>query len=118
MALVELVELGLVCEQRRQAHDLGALNVAQILQAVEHVGELLGAHGRARRARDGAAACHEQVSVVGHDAVFLVEVERLIEAFAQLGKVLQRATQKCHVAADGSPACEAGDGLRHDGLED
>ena len=28
MALVELVELGVACEQRRQAHDLGALDVA------------------------------------------------------------------------------------------
>ena len=118
MALVELIELGVVCEQRRQAHDLGTLDIAQVLQAVKHVGELLSAHGRARRARDGAAACHEQVRVVGHDAVLLVEVERLIEAFTQFGKVLQRAAQKRHVAADGPAAREAGDGLRHDGLED
>ena len=92
MALLELVELGVACEQWRQAHDLGALDVAQILQTIEHVGELLGAHGLARRARDGATTCHEQVRVVGHDAVLLVELERLVEAFAQFGKVLQRAT--------------------------
>lgn len=92
MTLLELVELGVVCEQRRQAHDLRTLDIAQVLQAVKHVGELLGAHGLARRARDGAAACHEQVRVVGHDAVLLVELERLIEAFTQLRKVLQRAT--------------------------
>ena len=92
MALVELIELGVVCEQRRQAHDLGTLDIAQVLQAVKHVGELLGAHGRARRARDGTAARHEQVRVVGHDAVLLVELERLIEAFTQLRKVLQRAS--------------------------
>ena len=51
-----------------------ALDVAQILQAIEHV-RLLGAHGLARRARDGAAAGHEQVRVVGR-AVLLVELKR------------------------------------------
>ena len=58
----------------------------EVLQAIEHVGELLGAHGLARRARDGAAAGHEQVRVVGHDAVLLVQLERLVEAFAQFGQ--------------------------------
>ena len=37
MAGVELVQFGLVGEQRRQTHDLAALDVAEVLQALEHV---------------------------------------------------------------------------------
>ena len=118
MALVELGELGIVGEQRGQAHDLRTLHVSEVLQAIKHVVELLGLHRGARRARDGAAAGHEQVGVLRDDAVLLVEVQRLVEAFAQLGQILQRAAQKRDVAADGTPARQAGNGLRHHGLED
>ncbi len=55
---------------------------------------------------------------LGHDAVLLVQVEREVEAVAQLGEVLQRAAQEGDVAADGTAARQAGDGLGHDGLED
>ncbi len=68
--------------------------------------------------RHGGAARHKQVSVLGHDTVLLVQVEREVEAVAQLGEVLQRAAQEGNVAADGTAARQARDGLGHDGLED
>ena len=68
--------------------------------------------------RHGGAARHEQVSVLGHDTVLLVQVEREVEAVAQLGEILQRAAQEGDVAADGTAARQARDGLGHDGLED
>ena len=37
VAGVELVQFRLVDEQRGQAHDLAALDVAEVLQALEHV---------------------------------------------------------------------------------
>ena len=115
---MKLVQLGLVGEQRGQAHDLAALDVAEVLQALEHVGEQLGLHRLAGRAGDGAAAGHEQVGVLRDDAVLLVQVQRFVEAFAQLRQVLQRTAQEGHVAADGAAARQAGDGLRDHGLED
>ena len=66
----------------------------------------------------GGAARHKQVGVLGHDTVLLVQVEREVEAVAQLGEVLQRAAQEGDVAADGTAARQARDGLGHDGLED
>ena len=68
--------------------------------------------------RHGGAARHKQVSVLGHDAVFLVQVEREVEAVTQLGEVLQRTAQEGDVAADGTAARQARDGLGHDSLED
>ncbi len=56
--------------------------------------------------------------VLGHDDVLVVEVEREVEAAAQLGEVLQRAAAERHMAADGTTARQARDGLRHPGLED
>ena len=55
---------------------------------------------------------------MGHNAVLLVQVEREVEAVAQLGEVLQRAAQEGDVAADGTAARQARDSLGHDGLED
>ena len=68
--------------------------------------------------RHGGAARHKQVGVLGHNAVLLVQVEREVEAMAQLGEILQRAAQEGDVAADGTAARQARDGLGHDGLED
>ena len=68
--------------------------------------------------RHGGAARHKQVSVLGHDTVLLVQIEREVEAVAQLGEVLQRAAQEGDVAANGTAARQARDGLGHDGLED
>ena len=68
--------------------------------------------------RHGGAARHKQVSVLGHDTVLLVQVEREVEAVTQLGEILQRAAQEGDVAADGTAARQARDGLGHDGLED
>ena len=68
--------------------------------------------------RHGGAARHKQVSVLGHDTVLLVQVEREVEAVAQLGEILQRAAQEGNVAADGTAARQARDGLGHNGLED
>ena len=70
------------------------------------------------RTRNRAAARHEQVGVLGHDDVLVVEVERLVEALAQLGKVLQRAAEEGDVAADGTAARQARNGLRDHRLED
>ncbi len=50
--------------------------------------------------------------------MLLVQVERDVEAVAQLGEVLQRAAQEGNVAADGAAARQAGDGLGDHGLED
>ena len=55
---------------------------------------------------------------MGHDTVLLVQVEREVEAVTQLGEILQRAAQEGDVAADGTAACQARDGLGHDSLED
>ena len=55
---------------------------------------------------------------MGHDAVFIVQVEREVEAVAQLGEILQRAAKEGDVAADGTTARQARDGLGHDSLED
>ena len=68
--------------------------------------------------RHGGTARHKQVGVLGHNAVLLVQVEREVEAVAQLGEVLQRAAQEGDVAADGAAARQTRDGLGHDGLED
>ena len=68
--------------------------------------------------RHGGAACHKQVGVLGHNAVLLVQVEREVEAMAQLGEILQRAAQEGDVTANGTAARQARDGLGHDGLED
>ena len=69
-------------------------------------------------ARDSAAAGHEQMRVLGHDDMLVVQLQRLVEAFTQLGKVLQRAAEKGHVTADRAAARQAGDGLGHNRLED
>ena len=53
------------------------------------------------------------MGVVGHDDVLVVQLERLVEALAQLGEVLQGAAEERHVAADGAAARQAADGLRH-----
>ncbi len=50
--------------------------------------------------------------------MLLVQVEREVEAVAQLGEVLQRAAQEGDVAADGTAARQARDSLGHNGLED
>ena len=118
VAALELGVLVLVGEQRSQAHDLGALDVAEALQALDHVVELLGTGAVALRAGDGAAARHEQMRVLRHDDVLVVKLQRLVEALAQLGQILQRAAQEGDVSPDGTAACEAGDGLGHHGLED
>ncbi len=105
-------------EQRGQAHHFRSLDVAQALQALQHVVQPFGAYRLAGRPGNGAAAGHEQVRVVGHDAVLFVQLERFVEALAQFGKVLQRPAEEGHVAADGPPACQAGYGLRDHRLED
>lgn len=53
--------------------------------------------------RHGGAARHKQVGVLGHNAVLLVQVEREIEAVAQLGEILQRAARKATLPRMGRP---------------
>ena len=48
--------------------------------------------------RHGGAGGHEQMRVLGHDDVLIVEVERELEAVAKLGEVLQRAAEERHMA--------------------
>ena len=67
--------------------------------------------------RNRAAAGHEQMGVLGQDDVLFVQAERDVKTLAQLGQVLQRAAQESHMAANGSAACQTGNGLRDDGLE-
>ena len=115
---VARAELGKVVvgrKQRLEAGDLGALRVAQ---AIDRLDELAQAHEPARLMRHGSAGGHEQMRVLGHDDVLVVEVEREVEAVAKLGEVLQRAAEERHMAADGATARQARDGLRHHSLED
>ena len=112
------LELGKVLvggKERIQALDLGTLCVTQAVDGIDELRERAELVGLVRH---GGAARHKQVSVLGHNAVLLVQVEREVEAVAQLGEVLQRAAQEGDVAADGTAACQARDGLGHDGLED
>ena len=111
-------ELGKVLvggKERIQTLDLGTLRVTQGIDGLDELRERAELVGLVRH---GGAARHKQVSVLGHDTVLLVQVEREVEAVAQLGEILQRATQEGDVAADGATACQARDGLGHDRLED
>ena len=116
--VVATLELGKVLvggKERIQTLDLGTLRVTQGIDGLDELRERAELVGLVRH---GGAARHKQVSVLGHDTVFLVQVEREVEAVAQLGEVLQRAAQEGDVAADGTTARQARDGLGHDGLED
>ena len=104
VALLELLVVRLGLKERLEARDLGALDVLQVLQQLDDLVEgdvLLGLAGE-RRAR-----CHKEVRVLGHDDVLVVEVEREVEALAELREVLERTAEKRHVAADGVAAREA-----------
>ena len=111
----ELGEVLVGGKERIQALDLGTLCVTQGIDSLDELRERAELVGLMRH---GGAARHKQVSVLGHNAVLLVQVERKVEAVAQLGEVLQRAAQEGDVAADGTAARQARDGLGHDGLED
>ena len=102
-------------KERIQALNLGALRVAQAVDGLDELRERAELVGLMRH---GGAARHKQVGVLGHDTVLLVQIEREVEAVAQLGEVLQRAAQEGDVAADGTAARQARDGLGHDSLED
>ena len=118
LGAVTRVKLGLVGsrgEERRQALHLAALDVAQRVELLDEGGQ---ARQLARNRRQGGATGHEQVGVGRTDHMLVVEVERHAETLAQLGKVLQGAAQEGDMAADGTAARKAGNGLRHDRLED
>ena len=118
LGVVAGLELGKILvggKERIQALDLGTLRVTQGIDGLDELRERAELVGLVRH---GGAARHKQVSVLGHDAVLLVQVEREVEAVAQLGEVLQRAAQEGDVAADRTAARQARDSLGHDGLED
>ena len=118
LGVVAGLELGKVLvggKERIQTLDLGTLRVTQAVDSLNELRERAELIGLVRH---GGAARHKQVGVLGHDTVLLVQVEREVEAVAQLGEVLQRAAQEGDVAADGTAACQARDGLGHDSLED
>ena len=115
VAALELGEVLVSGKKRVQALDLGTLRVAQAINSFDELRERAELVGLVRH---GGAACYKQVGVLGHDAVLLVQVEREVEAVAQLGEVLQWAAQEGDVTANGSTACQARDGLGHDSLED
>ena len=102
-------------KERVQALDLGTLCVTQGIDSLDELRERAELVGLVRH---GGAARHKQVSVLGHDTVLPVQIERKVEAVAQLGEILQRAAQEGDVAADGTAARQARDGLGHDSLED
>ena len=79
-------------KKRIQTLDLGTLCVTQGIDGLDELRERAELIGLVRH---GSAARHKQVGVLGHDTVLLV-----------------------HVAADGTAARQARDGLGHDGLED
>ena len=118
LGIVAALELGKVLvggKERVQTLDLSALRVTQAIDGIDELRERAELVGLVRH---GGAARHKQVGVLGHDAVLLVQVEREVEAVTQLGEVLQRAAQEGDVAANGTAARQARDGLGHDGLED
>ena len=118
LGVVAGLELGKVLvggKERIQALDLGTLRVTQAVDGLDELRERAELVGLVRH---GGAARHKQVSVLGHDTVLLVQIEREVEAVAQLGEVLQRAAQEGDVAANGTAARQARDGLGHDSLED
>ena len=118
LGVVASLELGKILiggKERVQTLDLGTLCVTQGIDSLDELRERAELIGLVRH---GGAARHKQVGVLGHDTVLLVQVEREVEAVAQLGEVLQRAAQEGDVAADGTAACQARDGLGHDSLED
>ena len=118
LGVVAALELGKVLvggKERVQALDLGTLRITQAVDGIDELRERAELVGLVRH---GGAARHKQVGVLGHDAVLLVQVEREVEAVAQLGEVLQRAAQEGDVSADGTAARQTRDGLGHDGLED
>ena len=115
MAGFELGKILVGGKERVQALDLGALRITQGIDGLDELRERAELVGLMRH---GGAARHKQVGVLGHDTVLLVQVEREVEAMAQLGEVLQRAAQEGNVATDGATARQARDGLGHNGLED
>ena len=118
LGVVAGLELGKVLvggKERIQTLDLGALCVTQGIDGLDELRERAELIGLVRH---GGTARHKQVSILGHDAVLLVQVEREVKAMAQLGEILQRAAQEGDVTADGTAARQARDGLGHDGLED
>ena len=115
VATLELSKVLVGGKERIQALDLGTLCVTQGIDGLDELRERAELVGLVRH---GGAARHKQVSVLGHNAVLLVQVEREVEAVAQLREILQRAAQEGDVAADGTAARQARDGLGHDGLED
>ena len=105
--VVATLELGKVLvggKERVQTLDLGTLRVTQGIDGLDELRERAELVGLVRH---GGAARHKQVSVLGHDTVLLVQVEREVEAVAQLGEILQRAAQEGDVAADGTAARQA-----------
>ena len=115
VTVFELPVLVFAREQRRQTHDFAALDVAQVAQTVEHAGDALGS---VRRAADGGARRDEEMGVLRTQRVLVVQIERFAEALVELGEILERTAEEGDGAADRTTACQAGDGLRHDGLED
>ena len=118
LGVVAALELGKVLvggKERIQTLNLGTLRVTQGIDGPDELRERAELVGLVRH---GGAARHKQVSVLGHDTVLLVQIEREVEAVAQLGEILQRAAQEGDVAADGTAARQARDGLGHDSLED
>ena len=115
VAVLELSKVLVGGKERIQALDLGTLCVTQAVDGLDKLRERAELVGLVRH---GSAARHKQVGVLGHNAVLLVQVEREVEAMAQLGEILQRAAQEGDVTANGTAARQARDGLGHDGLED
>ena len=118
LGVVAALELGKVLvggKERIQTLNLGTLRVTQGIDGPDELRERAELVGLVRH---GGAARHKQVSVLGHDTVLLVQIEREVEAMAQLGEILQRAAQEGDVTADGTAARQTRDGLGHDGLED
>ena len=115
MALAEGCQFLFAREQGIQTRDLAALGIAQICHSPLQLAE------RHRLlvllAREGGAARHEEMRVLGDDDGLLGQLERLDEALTQLGQVMERPAQERHVAADGTPAGQAADGLHDHGLQ-
>ena len=66
---------------------------------------------------NGCAVCCEEVRVFRQQCCFVCQVQCFDETLAQFREEMQRATQKCHMAADRFTTCQTGNGLVNNCLE-
>ncbi len=82
VALVELSVIVLIGKERGQTHDLAALDIAQIAQALFHLAQ--GEDLFILAACDGGASCHEEMAILRLDGCLRRKAQRFHEARLEL----------------------------------